>query len=462
MDYGGTFSKWNRLNDPERNAMHTKRDRFKRACFMVPVVLVIAACASGADTAQVNWRLVDERKFSGREPIASCLPFYVIEAGEHGRRVAEKVITWHHYADEPPVDYHPDDEFLLDASRVFDRWVRISSQSPHTVKWEIVFQSVGGGYVVSVDADGVVISADGEAAGFSISTFEENTVVMERSGNELKVILNNRETRNIHLPRNDRAPLRLTARVRPVVIRRTKLFFGNDEVFSLPPQRATEAQPRWMHVYKEDFSDPKSIEMFGGYPPDAMLGRNNAALEMGPRHELGIEEGYAMLKMSLPGDMRISFRARSMLPGQPPFFGLMLALKGRLRKEDGYFVEWNYWQVQIKRRNSRVAGKQIHYPVGGSNGEWIRFRVERTGDTITMFTEDKEVLSWTDPHPLIDANHDLFAFYIWRVHMEFDDITIERNALDPVHPRPDHPVFPGNYLEDKREPAQSAADEFIF
>lgn len=435
--------------------------RHASAAFIIGLVYVLySTTAAGAE--QTGWRLVDERSFSGREPITSYLPFYVIEAGESGRYTADKLIRWRHYDDEPEVDYRPDNEFLLDASRVFDRWVRISSNSPHTVKWEIAFQSVGGGYVVSVEPDGIVISANGEAEGFSILPSEENVVVLERAGGELKVTLNGRDTRTVSLPPGDRAPLRVTAQVRPVVLRRMKLFLGNGEDFSPPPEPVPGVPPRWVEVYREDFSDPKSIEMFEGYPQNILFGHADAALTLGPKKELGVDEGYAMLKLSLPGDVRISFRARSMMPDQPPFFGLMLALKGRLRKEDGYFVEWNYWQVQIKKKNSRVAGKEVSYPVGGGKGEWIRFRVERTGSTITMFTEDKEVLSWTDTHPFTDSAHDLFTFYIWRVHMEFDDIVIERNTLDPVQPRPDHPVFPENYLEDLRNGTPAPTDEFIF
>ena len=109
-----------------------------------------------------------------------------------------------------------------------------------------------------------------------------------------------------------------------------------------------------------------------------------------------------------------------------------------------------------------MTAREVGYGRRTSKGQWMSFMAQRVGATITMFTEGREVLKWTDPYPPKGPEHDLFAFYSWRVHMEYDDLVIERNALDPVRPMPDHPVFPRNYLDGFRDRPEPVDEEDRF
>lgn len=412
-----------------------------------------------------EWILVDQRQFSGRKPLADYLPYYVIQAGEVGRHNRGDLILWHHYQDEQPVEYRPDEEFLLDCSRVFDRWVRLTKQAPHTVKWLVEFHAVGGARGLRIEPNGVVLTQDFPDEGFEIFADRQHMVAMERVGGALKVSLDGGKPITKEVDPDDREPLRISAQVVPAVLRTSSLYFAKGEGLSPPPEPKGQAvPPEWEVVYSQDFSDPASVKSFTGWPAAGLFewAADSKALRMGPREDIGIEEMYVMLQRSLPGDLRIRFRARSIEEGQPAFFGLMLFLKGGLRKEEGYFVEWNYWQVQIKRKNIRVAGKEIGYGKPSGNKQWVNFMVQRVGHTITMFTEGKEVLEWADPYPFRDSEHDLFCFYIWRVPMEYDDIVIERNANDKILPRADHPVFEENYIQGLRNPDEGVEAEFLF
>ncbi|MBN1809321.1 MAG: hypothetical protein JW909_09665 [Planctomycetes bacterium] len=412
--------------------------------------------------APVAWRRIDERILSGRNLPDHYLPHYVIKAGRHGATNNAALIRWHFYADEPEVDYRPDSEYLLDSSRVCDRWIRLSERIPHVVMWNVSFLAVGGAFEIAVEPNGVVIGRDLEGTGISFDPAREHSLELVRSGSSFTVTLDGADSRSVPVDPADRTPLQVTAQVRPVAIRSVRLSFGNSEDYSDPPVPKVAPPPRWNVVYRENFSNDESVGAFELYPNGGRFERADGALYIGPAEAVGIEDVYCMLKMSLPGDLRVRFRARSMKPNQPPFFGLLVSLGGSLRSEDGYFVEWNYWQVQVKKRNRRVAGVSVSYPRQRSSGDWLDCMMERVGGVVTMYTEGERVLTWTDPYPYTDNAHDLFCFYTWRVPMQFDDIVIERNAGDRARPRSDHPVFVENYLNGRRDAAHEEAADFFF
>jgi hypothetical protein len=419
--------------------------------------------AAPAQDQPIAWKLVDERSFDGRKAKTEYLPLYVIEADDIGVGGAKKVINWHHYDDEPEVAYHPENEFLLDASRVKDRWIELTKEAPHTVKWQLVFVSTDDMCAVTLTSDGVIAGRDPDGKGIGITAGVEHTAVIERSGKTLIVTVDGDKKLVVDVEPIDRAPIRFTVHIHPVLLRQTRLVFGNDEKLS-QPQAVPEVKtkPEWEVVYKENFNEKLSADNWQICPRGGMLEWKDEALSMAPVIEMGVEEVYALLKMSLPGDIRVSFRARSMMTGQPAFFGIMVFLKGTLEEEDGYFVEWNSWQVQMKKKNARVAGSAVGYPNVARDGGWMQFSMERVGSTLTMYTEGKEVLTWTDPHSLNDRDHDLFTFYSWRIPMEFDDVVIERNKLDLVKPNENHPVIPENYEHGVRHPVSEKEKEMVF
>ena len=432
-------------------------------CFQFMSSFISYAQDAAVPDQAIEWKLVDERPFNGKKAKAEYLPLYVIEADDIGVGGTQKVINWQHYEDEPEVAYHPENEFLLDASRVKDRWIELTKQAPHTVKWQLVFMSTDDTCAVTLTPDGVIAGRDPGGKGIGITAGVEHTAVIERSGKTLMVTVDGDKKLAEDIEPTDRAPIRFTAQIRPVLLRQTRLVFGNDERLSQPQAvPAVKTKPEWEVVYKENFADKNSADNWQIYPRGGALEWKDEALSMAPVIDMGVEEVYALLKMSLPGDIRVSLRARSMMKGQPAFFGIMVFLKGTLEEEDGYFVEWNYWQVQMKKKNIRVAGSAVGYPNAPSENGWMHFSMERVGSTLTMYTEGKEVLTWTDPHSLNDRDHDLFTFYSWRVPMEFDDIVIERNKLDLVKPNDEHPVIPENYERGVRHPVSEKEKEMVF
>ena len=291
-----------------------------------------------------------------------------------------------------------------------------------------------------LDADGVTIGRDPErrhrrcAAGCRAGT---HTLTLTRAGKKLTAVVDNIQPLEIEIAEDSRAPLRIAAQVQPARLLHTRLWFGNGEKLSSPPEAKPGAAPKWEKVFAEDFSTAESLNKFLITDPGNVFkwDKDARALEMGPANS---DDTLVLLHKPLPGDLRVSFRARSMLKGQPAFFGLYVNLKGKLGKGDGYFIEWNYWQVQIKKRGTRIAGEEIAYETKDANA-WMKFSVEKVGGVITMYTEGKKALSFTDDNPLSGADHDLLSFYSWRVPMQFSDLVIERNVLEPAgaaHRRP--------------------------
>ena len=418
-----------------------------RGRFILPLLISIAllqATLSAED--DVTWSLENEQQFNGRKRIADYHPYYVIHADELGCSDNSKTIQWHFYNDEPLVEYHPDDEFLLNSSRVMDRWIRLSKQAPHTIKWEIQFS--GDARTATVDEDGITVGHDPENNGIALMPDKQHTLVAIRAGKRLTVTIDDRPSKEIEVAADSRTPLRLAAQVTPVRLHHTRLWFGNGEKLAAPPPAKEGAPPKWEKVFSEDFSTEDSLKNFlvTDAANDFKWDKEAKALQMGPAKEQQIDDTFILLHKSLPGDMRLSFRARSMLKGQPAFFGVFVGLKGKLSKCDGYFIEWNYWQVQIKKRRTRIAGQEISYDNKDPNA-WMKFSLEKAGSKITMYTEGKKVLTFEDDNPLKGSEHDLLSFYSWRVPMEFSDIVIERNALDPTVPRAEDPALPDSYLK---------------
>ncbi|MGH7142559.1 MAG: hypothetical protein ACREJ2_00315 [Planctomycetota bacterium] len=415
--------------------------------------------------AAVTWKVVDQRSFDGRLAWEKYHPFYVIDADPIGNEMAQDPeIKWRFYDDTPWDIYHPATEVLLNSTRVIDRSIRLAMQTPHTVRWEVGFTQ---GHSVALVPEGAIIKSQEDEDEFALPEEPVHTLVLERVGGVLSLQVDGAAARTIIVDPADRTPLKIVAQAEPVHLKTTKLSFGNGEGLSPPPPPKVAAHPlRWSVVYQENFAKADSIKAFVVSPDGAELAWNEKdhALNFGPGPGDAPDHAYLLLHRSLPGDLRITFRARSRMAGQPAFFGLLASLSGTLHHEDAYYIEWNYWQVQIKKHNARQAGVEVSYKVTDPNA-WMQFQVEKVGGAITMFTAGSKVLTWTDPHPYATNDHDLFTFYTWKVPMEIDDLVIERNALDTIKPRADDPAVEDNFLRGERKgtdnpPPGPTDDEF--
>jgi hypothetical protein len=194
-----------------------------------------------------------------------------------------------------------------------------------------------------------------------------------------------------------------------------------------------------------------------------MWNKTEKCLEFGETKDGLGREIYVMLKKSLPGDLRVSFRARKAPLASSFALGALISLEGSLKIERGYFLEWNPWRTQIQ---NKTAGKTVQdgntLPEKITNGEWGLFTFERRGGKLSMSVEGKTVLTWTDPTPYAKDTHDLFSFYLWDSRIQLDDLVIERNPRDTLKPRADQPATEGNYVRDNRTGYQGFASEEDF
>ena len=384
----------------------------------------------------IRWKLIDQRNFSELVSLESYHPYYVIHVEQYGAR---------------------GDGINLDSSYIHDCWIRLAKQTPHTVKWELEFTPSPKAIVAALRPEGVVFTHNAE--GISLVPYQNNTLTITRSGTELGIVLNGNEL-NRTIDVDDRTPLLVKANIFPVVLISTKLYFGNGENLSTPPQPkpGIELPPEWEIVYTEDFSKASSVDVFEAYPdPNCFRwDKKFQALELNPNN---LKEGYIMLKKSLPGDLRVRFRARSANNGTPPRFGCMLGLAGTLLQEDGYFLEWNNFNhIQIKKVNVQMVDTSNSFHDSPDHDGWRNFAVQRLGGTLSMQNEGREVLKWKDTSPYQDNAHDLFLFYFWSSHFKIDDLIIERNKLDPLKPRADQPAVNTNYEQGMRDPKPGTTD----
>jgi hypothetical protein len=224
---------------------------------------------------------------------------------------------------------------------------------------------------------------------------------------------------------------------------------------------ANTAEIKWQVAYKDEFNKPESIKKYAllslSNPPGELEWHEKHKAMMLRNNDNGGGEIFAAVRKSLPGDLRVRFKAMCRKSETEVSIGIMFSVAGALRTEDGYFAEWAGGSTKLKKHNIQQAGEQA--PTPQTADRWVNLELRRIGAKITMYMEGKEVTAWTDDQPVQGAQHDLLSFYVWSETTLIKDLIIERNANDPLKPLTDDPAADDNMLRGLRNQGSSTQME---
>ncbi|MBA3707774.1 MAG: hypothetical protein H0W83_03010 [Planctomycetes bacterium] len=399
--------------------------------------LTTAAAPRAEKPVRPTWTLRDERDFTIAADVPTS-PWYdtdvtaTTKSGVYGASGQYENVT----------------ALVVPATRDRERSFALGARIPHAVKWELTIidpsrdeQGNFSGYqnkTVEFDDEGLCISAAPPDAAMPLG---ENEVVIERSGGRLRCSLNGLETAVFAVAEDDRQPLRVGAIGFSVAITRSRVYLARDEDLADAPRAAASPAtgPRWEPALREPFDSAGSIDRIAlwGTGSDIQWWQPKQALMIGTTPQQ--QEAYAAIHGSFPGDIRVSFRALREKSARDVSIGLFFSCDG-IAAMDGYFAEWARGGCQLKKR--KHIRSRVQAPTPATPDRWVRCELTSVGGAITMKLEERTVLSWTDPHPLQGARHDLACFYVWADNTLIDDLLIERNGNDPTQPLPDDPALP--------------------
>ena len=334
----------------------------------------------------------------------------------------------------------PKDALQINASPVNDCWIQLGPGCPWRVKWEIEVYAITEDVVLVPEADGMSFQGPGgtpltAAPGIPLASgWHEIRVV--RDSNAVTVSVDGRAESVTFVNTTYQPSLRMTVREMPRVwVRNATISIPPGEAWQDPasPHGATAADaPPWRVVYSQAFDTADCTNDFvlqstsgtATWLPDEKCLRLRSG-----RDPAGLNLRY-WLQRDLPGDIRVSFRARN-AANEDHFFGVYInCIEQEPEAMYGYFCEWNRgWMRRIKKRSVQRAivhpyEPQIHDPT------WINFRVERAGSRISMYKDGKLSLDWTDPAPTEGPQYKDLCFYTWGMQIDIDDVIIEQNAQE--------------------------------
>ena len=136
-----------------------------------------------------------------------------------------------------------------------------------------------------------------------------------------------------------------------------------------------------------------------------------------------------IIKKDLPGDLRISFQARTNNSGNPEI-ALVVFAKESNPYESGYFITFKKDgnKIIIKRNETELwsSSPMIFHP-----GKKYTFHFERIGRRIRLFVgkEKKLIADLEDWGPPFLAENKIIGLYTWNGHMEVERIEIQQAVL---------------------------------
>lgn len=339
----------------------------------------------------------------------------------------------------------------LNGQQTKEQYLRLSEKTPHAVRWELTVApgwQAGGEKAWQFIEEGFYIANRDPRSPEKLSLNREYKLALERDGEELRFFVDNRLHTTLKVPAADRTPLMAASETADLLIYDSFLYFKAGEKLSdppPPPAAVKQPAPQWQVVYRDDFNDAECVKRYQKYQ-NGEIGWNEKykALLLSAQNT----DVYAGVRKSLPGDLRVRFRALRRKSAEQLGIGLMFNLDGSLRTENGYFAEWARGIAQIKKRNH--IQKLVDAPTPQTDDRWLSIELKRVGPAITMSMQDKVVLEWVDPHPFTGSKHDLLTFYIWSDSTIIDDLVIECNANDPTAPMGDDPATLDNMTKASR------------
>ncbi|MGF1469724.1 MAG: family 16 glycoside hydrolase [Sandaracinaceae bacterium] len=155
-------------------------------------------------------------------------------------------------------------------------------------------------------------------------------------------------------------------------------------------------------------------------------------IEEGELRVQGARNHPLWLRRKLPRDARITFDARSESPEGDIKVEVFGDGSSRATAESytatSYVVIFGGWGNStnaIARMDEHADDRAVGARRPVEVGRTYRMRIEREGDTITVWADDEELVSLTDPDPLEGRGHDHFGFNNWRSDLRFDNLRIE-------------------------------------
>lgn len=346
----------------------------------------------------------------------------------------------------------------LDGEEAVEKFVALSERTPHNVRWELEFDTRkfqdGWNKALQCSKSGFYLTGVQRAEDPVIPMMKPQALVVERSGTTLRYVLNNAEVFNFTVDAADRTPLKAASDRYNITITASKLFYRTGEEQSDPPAvpAAQKTEAKWQNAFTDSFSDldaPKRVFVLGSGKVEYHAEKQALLLNSVPEGEAAMA-----LHASLPGDVRVRFKAlRSKLSDQVSI-GLFFGNRGKFGAMDGYFAEWARGIAQLKRQGHVL--KRLDVPTPPTADRWVNLELRRVGATITMEVEGKEVLSFTEAAPLADAEHDLCAFYVWSDQTLIRDVTVDRNPSDPIKRQSSDPATKANLIDGTRNPEKGA------
>lgn len=408
----------------------------------------------------LRWILKDSRVFQ-ETPLAALEPWYVATTAGLIRQFP----AGGNNGDQAPPGIPV---LALIGSEAAPHFFRLTDRVPHTLRWTVVIRHTGWDRrMLQYSATGFQIIPQPDPNGAVLEADREYTLCAERVGERLTWSLNGGRAAEFEIPADDRTALAILSQRdhRTIHLRSTKLeFAAGDELRDPPALPAQGALPAdapaiaWKTAYEDHFDTQASVKKYllvdGG---DLDWSEKYKALFL-KNDEGGGGQLYAAVHQSLPGDLRVRLKVLRPKNAEDINIGLLFSIRGALKAEDGYFAEIKGGVAQIKRLDTEQANAKAETPA--TPDRWVDVELSKIGGRIEIRLQGKSLLVWTDPHPLNDAQHDLFSLYVWNDRMLIDDLVIERNPADPVKPKDDDPADPQNAINGTRTNPADNPDQF--
>ncbi len=179
--------------------------------------------------------------------------------------------------------------------------------------------------------------------------------------------------------------------------------------------------------YTDDFNRPELGENYWTTGGDW-------GIDNGVVHSPGVKNNPLWLKAKLPEDVAVEFDARS----ESTDGDIKCEIFGNgYDHASGYVVIFGGWS----NSTSIIARLDEHGPTVGQpkgkydrveakgfkveKGKTYRFRIERKGNLLRWFVDNKLALQYDDPNPLKGSGHDRFGFSSWDSDLYFDNLSVQ-------------------------------------
>jgi hypothetical protein len=88
------------------------------------------------------------------------------------------------------------------------------------------------------------------------------------------------------------------------------------------------------------------------------------------------------------------------------------------------FGGWNNSKNVLARLDEHGADRALGRPLKVKPNRSYHMKIERKGDTMTIWVDGAELVQMKDPDPLVGKGHDHFAFNNWQSDLWFDNLKV--------------------------------------